>query len=106
MNQPADQTVNKLAPPPITVRHDPAGSRFVAELHGALALANYQLQDGVMHITHTEVPPSLQGLGIAAQVVVFALAHARAEGLRVRPVCSYVATYMQRHPETQDLLES
>ena len=33
-----------------------------------------------------------------------ALAWARQEGLRVRPTCSYVAAYMQRHPETQDLL--
>ncbi len=102
MNQPAD----KAPVPAITVRHDPAHTRFVAELHGALALADYQIQDGVMHITHTEVPAALQGLGIAAQVVVAALAHARAEGLRVRPVCSYVAAYMQRHPQTQDLLET
>ena len=34
-----------------------------------------------------------------------ALAHARAQGLRVRPVCSYVQVYMRRHPDTQDLLE-
>ncbi len=33
-----------------------------------------------------------------------ALAHARREGLRVRPDCSYVAAYMQRHPQTLDLL--
>jgi predicted GNAT family acetyltransferase len=29
---------------------------------------------------------------------------ARAEGLKVRPVCGYVASYMRRHPQTQDLL--
>jgi predicted GNAT family acetyltransferase len=34
-----------------------------------------------------------------------ALAHARAQGWRVRPSCSYVRSYMRRHPETQDLLE-
>jgi len=33
-----------------------------------------------------------------------ALAHARAAGWRVRPSCSYVASYMRRHPQTQDLL--
>ena len=56
----------------------------------------------VLH--HTEVPAALQGQGVAAALVQAALAWARAEGLRVRPVCSYVAAYMKRHPETQDLL--
>jgi uncharacterized protein len=104
MNQAA--TPVPSSPAPVSIRHEPQAQRFVAELGGALALADYQLQGGVMHIIHTEVPPALQGLGIAAQVVAVALAHARAEGLRVRPVCSYVAAYMKRHPETQDLLES
>lgn len=98
--------MNPTQQPALVVRHEPSHNRFVAELGGALALADYTLQGGVMHIHHTEVPPALQGLGVAAQVVAFALAHARAEGLRVRPVCSYVAAYMQRRPETQDLLES
>jgi predicted GNAT family acetyltransferase len=37
-------------------------------------------------------------------LVGVALAHARDQGLQVRPTCSYVARYMQRHPETLDLL--
>jgi uncharacterized protein len=53
---------------------------------------------------HTGVPLPLRGHGIAARLVAAALAHARSEGLRVDPRCSYVARYMQRHPETQDLL--
>ena len=45
------------------------------------------------------------GRAIAAALVRTALAHARAQGWRVRPSCSYVASWMRRHPETQDLLE-
>jgi predicted GNAT family acetyltransferase len=58
----------------------------------------------VLLLTHTEVPPALEGRGIAAALVKAALDWARAEGLRVRPLCSYVVAYMRRHPETQDLL--
>ena len=60
---------------------------------------------GVMNIVHTEVPTQAEGRGVAAALVRAALAHARAEGLRVRPSCSYVRVYMRRHPDTQDLLE-
>ena len=55
-------------------------------------------------MTHTEVPPAFEGRGIAAALVREALAWARAQGLKVWPLCSYVAVYMRRHPETQDLL--
>ena len=58
-----------------------------------------------MSIVHTEVPPRSEGRGIAAGLVRAALAHARAQGWHVRPACSYVRSYMRRHPETQDLLE-
>jgi len=33
-----------------------------------------------------------------------ALEYARANGLKVAPVCSYVREYMRRHKETHDLL--
>jgi uncharacterized protein len=48
--------------------------------------------------THTEVPPPLQGRGLAAALVREALAWAAAQGLLVRPLCSYVAAYLRRHP--------
>ena len=50
------------------------------------------------------MPPAFEGRGVAAALVHATLAWARAEGLRVRPMCSYVTAYMRRHPETQDLL--
>ena len=40
----------------------------------------------------------------AAELVRAALAHTREQGLKVRPLCSYVQAYMRRHPEVQSLL--
>ena len=56
-----------------------------------------------MRLTHTAVDPRLQGRGIAAALVAAALDHARREGLKVVPQCSYVDAYMRRHPQTEDL---
>jgi len=88
----------------LPITHNAAASRFEAIVDGHLCVADYQLDDGVMTMTHTLVPPALEGRGIAAALVAAALAHARTAGLRVRPACSYVARYMQRHRDTLDLL--
>jgi predicted GNAT family acetyltransferase len=88
------------------VVHNPAASRFEMRVQGQTCIAQYRLIDGVMWLTHTEVPPHVQGRGHAARVVRGALDHARAHGIKVRPACSYVSSYMRRHPETRDLLEA
>ena len=88
----------------LPITHNAAASRFETTVDGHLCVADYQLHDGVMTMTHTLVPPVLEGRGIAAALVAAALAHARASGLRVRPACSYAARYMQRHRDTLDLL--
>ena len=93
------------APLPLNVQHRPEASRFEVDLGGAVGLCAYSRQGGTLLLTHTEVPAALQGRGIAAALVQAALAHARAQGWRVRPSCSYVRSYMRRHPETQDMLE-
>lgn len=92
------------AQPPVDVRHDEAHARFVAEIDGLLAHADYVIETDRMVFTHTFVPPGLRGRGIAEQLVRPALAHARAHRLRVVPACSYVAAFIQRHAEFRDLL--
>ena len=86
------------------VHHNASAQRFELHVEGLMSRADYRLADGVMHLVHTEVPRQQEGRGLAAALVAAALAHARAQGLKVRPVCSYVRAYMARHPETQDLL--
>jgi uncharacterized protein len=89
-----------------TVTHNPDASRFEIKQDGHLAECVYRRQGDLLVLVHTEVPAALQGQGLAGQLVQAALALAREQGLRVRPSCSYAVTYMRRHPETQDLLET
>ncbi len=89
----------------ITIQHDPAAQRFVTRVDGHSAEVTYQLRDGRMVIDHTGVPQPIGGRGIAAELVKAALDHARSQGWRVVPACSYAAAYIQRHPEYADLVD-
>jgi len=90
---------------PVDIHYDAAAMRFHAVVAGGEAECVYRLAGNVMNIVHTEVPPQAEGQGLAAALVRAALAHSRSQGWRVRPSCSYVRSYMRRHPDTQDLLE-
>lgn len=88
----------------LRVRHNEAAHRFELTVDGALCRADYRLLGNVMAVYHTEVPPVIQGRGIAAKLVQGAVEHARANGLRIAPYCSYVRSYVRRHPEVHDVL--
>jgi uncharacterized protein len=97
------QLHNRLMQP--IVVHAPALGRFETTVDGHLCTCQYRLYGGrLMMLTHTGVPGELRGRGIAAALVQAALDHARAKGWKVRPDCSYAEAYMQRHPQTLDLL--
>ena len=89
---------------PLTVVHNPAASRFEADIGGQLGVCLYRRAGDLLNLTHTEVPRAAEGPGLAGQLVAATLDWARAEGLRVRPLCGYVAAWIRRHPETHDLL--
>ncbi len=95
-----DRATDSIPP----VAHDRAAHCFETRVDGQRCEARYEMIDGVMWLVHTGVPRRLEGRGIAARLVRAALDHARAEGLKVQPACSYVRAYMRRHPETRDLI--
>ena len=88
----------------IEIVHEPAAMRFVAVVEGQECVIDYQLAGNTMTITHTLVPASLGGRGIAGQLARFALDEARAKGWKVVPACSYVQAWIEKHPDYQDLL--
>jgi predicted GNAT family acetyltransferase len=94
-----------------TISHDPAAHRFSAAVEDHLAVLDYTLDGSVMSIMHTNVPPAIQGRGIAAELMGAALSAARAGGWTVNAVCSYAVDYLRKHPldpqrqHVEDLLD-
>jgi len=88
----------------IAVENDAAANRFVARVDGQTAELQYERFPDRIVLVHTEVPAALRGRGIADKLAHTALEYARAEHLRVVPRCPFVAAYLGRHPEYQDLL--
>ncbi len=67
--------------------------------------ADYSVRPGEIHFVHTEVDPAQQGKNLAAILMRETIENVREAGsTKVVPVCSYVVRYMERHPETHDLL--
>lgn len=65
--------------------------------------ADYAIQGDTRIILHVEADPELRGKG-AADAFMQALAeHARAEGLKLAPRCSYAAIWLKRHNQYQDV---
>ena len=79
-------------------------SRYETTVDGKTAFTAYNREGDTMTFTHTEVPPELEGKGIAGAIVKYALNDARSNSLGVVAACAYVASYLQRHPEYEDLL--
>jgi len=84
-------------------RHDATG-RFTVVVDGHVAELDYRLENGAMTIFHTGVPEAIGGRGIAGDLVRVALDYARTAGLKVVSACSYARTWIEKHPEYQDLL--
>ncbi|MDQ8023446.1 MAG: GNAT family N-acetyltransferase [Moraxellaceae bacterium] len=91
---------------PSLVRDNPDKHRFELQVEGLVAVARYELSaDGhVITFTHTVVPETLRGRGIAGQLVKAGLTAARQRGLKVVPECEVFVAFMRKHAETHDLL--
>jgi predicted GNAT family acetyltransferase len=92
------------APVQPEVRHLPEAKRFEAVIDGHACCLDYLIDGSTMRIHHTEVPSPLEGRGIAAALTRAAIDHARANGLRVQPLCGYARAWLRRHPEHADLV--
>lgn len=86
------------------VRDAPTRSRYELEAAGGLAYADYRREGGVLVIPYVYAEPALRGSGASGRLMEGVLARARAQGLKVAPVCGYAAAYIRRHREHHDLL--
>ena len=88
----------------VAVTHNEQAHRFEATVDGLRSLLAYRLFPDRIVLQHTEVPAPLEGHGIAAKLTRAALDFARANHLRIVPLCPYVSSFLRRHSEYHDLL--
>lgn len=86
------------------VRENREARRFELASGDAVAFIEYRRGGDVVELTHTEVPQALEGQGIGSTLVRGTLERLRAEGVQVVPSCSFVARYIERHPDYGDMV--
>lgn len=94
----------ETAPETPRVVMNEATQRFEATLGGEVAFAEYRLHPDHITLPHTVVPPAFEGKGVGSALAKAALGYARDHGLKVKPVCPFIARYITTHPEWHDLV--
>ena len=90
----------------VEVRDNPAEHRFEVHDDGKLAgFARYVRRPGRIFFVHTEIDPAFEGRGLGSQLASAALDATRATGERIVPLCPFIASYVERHPEYADLVD-
>ena len=87
-----------------TVKDNPARSRYELDVDGRIVFASYRRQGSTLYIPYVEAPPSLRGTGAAGRLMEGVMEHARAQRLKIVPICGNAALWIRRHAEYHDLL--
>ncbi|MBP3946156.1 GNAT family N-acetyltransferase [Psychrobacter sp. K31L] len=88
----------------LDIVHDEQAKRFETSINGHTGYISYQERDGKLVYDHTIVPQELGGRGVGSGLVKHALDYAREQDKKVVPQCSFVASYISKHPGYQDLV--
>ena len=90
----------------VETRNNKSENRYEALVEGEVAgFAAYQLTDLLVVFTHTEVDDAYEGQGVGSALARGALDDVRAEGARkVLPLCPFIKSWIEKHPDYQDLV--
>ena len=94
-------------PEQVVLKNNESARQFEWKIDGNLAKIEYDFSSDKKRIflIHTEVPPSLQGMGIAPRLVQAVLEHIEEKGWKLVPLCPYVKSFIKKHPEYLRLLD-
>lgn len=63
-----------------------------------------EIAPGIVDIDHTFVDGSLRGQGVAGKLAAATVRQIRENGWKAKVSCSYIVSWMEKHPEEKDLL--
>lgn len=88
-------------------RPDPDNSRYVVEDDtGVIGYTEYHLRGGNHYFFyHTVIDDEHEGKGVGSKLARYALDDVRARGGSVVPLCPFIAAWLERHPDYQDLVD-
>ncbi len=78
--------------------------RFTLAVDGGVAELGFTRSDQRVMLNHVRVPEAAGGKGIAGLLTRHALDWVRNQGARAVPICPYVRSWIDRHPDYQDLV--
>lgn len=90
----------------IEVRDNTERDRYEIFSDGTLAgFAQYVMRPRRIIMVHTEIDDAFAGHGLGSKLAMGALDDIRVRGLRVVPLCPFIARYIEQHPEYDDLVD-
>ncbi|QJU55567.1 GNAT family N-acetyltransferase [Herbiconiux sp. KACC 21604] len=89
------------------ISNDVRQNRYTISLDDQVAgFADYRLEGHRIVFTRTEVDPAKRKGGLAGRLVEYALDDVRTSSdLTVVPQCSFVAHFIDQHPDYQELVD-
>ncbi|MCU1643955.1 MAG: N-acetyltransferase [Nocardia sp.] len=92
--------------PIITQAADLNPPRYEISLDGERAgFTSYVDRDQQRIFFHTEIDDRFTGRGLAGKLIRAALTDTRSAGRRIVPICPFVAAFVQKHHDFDDLLD-
>lgn len=95
-----------MSGPMIQIVHDPGERRYEIHVDGVKAGHTEYVRKGDLVIfIHTEIDPAFEGQGLGSRLAGGALDAVRAAGDPIVPLCPFIAAYIEKHPEYDDLVD-
>lgn len=89
-----------------TVERNDAEHRYEIVVDGTTAgWTEYRDRGDQRVFHHTVIDDAFAGQGLASRLVRQALTDVRASGKRIVPVCPYVAKYVEKHDDFNDIID-
>jgi predicted GNAT family acetyltransferase len=80
------------------------GERYEMEEEGLTSYADYRKTAGRLYIDYVFSPVPLRGTGASGRLMQAVAADARAQDLKITPICGYAAAWLRRSSEYRDLV--